>query len=1060
MLSLCVVALGLIAWFKMPLQFLPKIDDPVIGCYIPYPGGSPQQVEQQITIPVEGEFRTIPGLHRMWTYSDSNGCRIKMLFNLDVDMSLATAEIRDRMERLKLKLPDEANHMLLERFSSGSLPVIAFGLFREGAQEDFTHLIRNVVDPRVSRIDGVADVQVHSPIPEKQVLIEFDQDRLKSLNIGLAQIIANLRESSLNVSVGEVADGGTRYYVRAMSEYRRLEDIADMVVTPNGLRLDEVADVHYGSRGLDVHTNYKGDQTSGSVHVSLDGLGGVIVFVIKESEANTVATCEAAKAELEKIIQEPDFKGAKLKIFFDQSDLIGRALKNLFKEGIYGGIMAICILFVFLHRSGPTLIVALAIPTSMVVALVFMYFYGMSLNIVSMVSLIIAVGMLVDNAIVVVENIIRHRQLGRSTADSSLKGAGEVGLAILASTATTAVVFVPMFFLETGRMSVLTEELGLPMIVALIGSLVIALTLTPLAMSWFPERPGPGPMQRLEQSLETRSKFFARLTGRLRTMHPIIAIVELYAKCLSFALNRRVETLFIVLVLAAFTYAIPYQHVGMREMPKLDTRELNIEVDLEQNFDMPMARAFFQSIENRIEVLRDELAIKNILSFHENSGGVVHIYLYTEDDGPIGVNPPYDTEEALAVLRTILPAKEPGADLRLFIADTGDRDGESGVTVRLRGDDTGLLAEYAGRFKTLLESLDDLYDVHTSLENSKQEMRILIDEPKANEAGTSPMAVAQTVDAALRGARMPYMKQGGREIEVWVQFREEDRQSRANLDNVMVMGMTGKLVPLSQLVDYQRAGSPTRIRRVNGKNVVMFDAKTDNPSLSGVAQEIEGAASIFELPPGYDIELGEDFLDLARNIFNFASMLSMAIILIYLVMSALFESFLLPLSILTTVPLALAGSIWMLFFTGSQFDTVTLIGNILMVGIIVNNGIVIIDRINGLRAEEPDRVTAMVRAGRERFRPVMMTALTTILGLVPVAMQKTGGAATFAGLGRSLIGGLVVGTLLTLIVVPLFYSLLDDFQRWCVDYLGIFTRFRKKAPASQAAGFGGDGNSV
>ena len=424
MISISMLSVGLIAWFRMPLQFLPRVDRPVIGCIIPYPGASPEQVEQQIAIPVEGAFRTIPGLRRIRTTSNSDGCSVFMLFSLDTDMTLATAEVRDRIERLKLVLPPEADRMILQRFSSGSIPIIAFGVFSEDDPDDFNHRVRTIFEPRLRRLDGVADVQIHSPIQPKEVLVEFDQHTLRSMNLALAQVITALRAGSLNLSVGQLVEGEQKFFVRVLGEYRRLDDIENLIVSPNGLRLKDIATVRFSSRA-DV------------VHVALDGASGVVLLVIKESEANTVATCRAVNEEIERILAMPEFKNTAIKLFFDQSDLIMRALRNLFMQGFYGAACAIIILFCFLHRIRPTIIVSLAIPTALVVALVFMFFTGMHLNVITMVSLIISVGMLVDNAIVVVENIVRHRQDGVGGRESAITGATEVGLAIFGATITT-----------------------------------------------------------------------------------------------------------------------------------------------------------------------------------------------------------------------------------------------------------------------------------------------------------------------------------------------------------------------------------------------------------------------------------------------------------------------------------------------------------------------------------------------------------------------------------------------------------------------------------------------
>ncbi len=1036
MISLSLLILGLIAWFKMPLEFLPDIEDPFVGCTIPYPGSTPEQVEQQIAIPAEGEFRTIPGLRRIRTISNSDGCFAALSFKLDTDMNSAVAELRDRIERLKLTLPLAVEHIRIRRFSSQSFPIMAVGVFREEEQEEFVHLVRTVLQPRLGRIEGVADIEVLSPIRERDVLIEFDQDVLRGRNLGLATVIGMLRGGSMNLAVGELRDGQKNYFVRVVGEYRRIEDIASLIVGPAGIRLEEVASVRYSVPDDDVY-------------VSLDGEGGAFLMIKKESEANAVTTCNLVREELERILDMPAFANVKSHTFFDQSQLITGILENLLHQGLYGGSMALIVLFFFLNRVRPTIIVALTIPTSLVVALVCMFFAGMSMNAITMVSMIIAIGMLVDNAIVVVENILRYRRLGYSPKESARRGAAEVGLAILAATTTTWVVFVPIFYMEAGQMSVLMAQLGLPLIISLAGSLLIALTLVPLAMSRIHARPESGFLKRLS-NLARRKRAPSQTPGpnrfaRVFHLAPIQRTIAAYGHCLGWALRWRLAA---ILLLAGFiwlTIAVPLAQVGMSEINDLDTRQVVVRVETEQNYDMAMAEDLFAKLEKKLDAQREELGIKNIMTFFRPEGGSLQVYLYTEDDGPLGKHPPFKTDQVMRILSTRLPDHVPGAKLSFSRSSARNSGSTGGVSVVLRGDDTRQLEIYANRFTQIMAGIEDLSEAQTDIELTRQEIQVKVNMPLADKAGVSPRTIGQTVYMALAGVRMPYMKQGAREIPVWAQLREEDRRTMDDLDNVTVQSSQGNLVPLSDLVEYARARSARSIQRVDGKNVVTLTAKAGTEDLSKIRNELRAAANAFQLPAGYSLELGDELIEIDNNLFNFTTTLLMAIVLIYIVMSALFESYLLPLSILSSVPMALGGAIWMLYFTGVQLDTITFIGCVLMSGLIVNNGIVIVDHINTLRKEDLPLRQAIVQAGQDRFRPVMMTAITTILGLIPLAIATTGGAATFAGLGRALIGGLTVGTLLTLFIVPLFYSLIEDFQHWTINFLGNISALQKTA---------------
>lgn len=1016
MLLLCIIGVGLIACYRMPVKFLPEMDFPFIRCFIPYPGATPEQVENEVAIPAEGEFRTIPGLKRISTYSNSDGCSVNMRFEGNVNMATASAEVRDRMERLKLRLPKEVDKLLLSRNSINALPVMALGLFRSGDEADFIHLVRTVIEPRLKRLDGVAEVTVFASHPEPEVLIEFDQNLLRTHNVALYQVISSLQTASINLSIGDMNEGATKFYVRVAGEMKRPEDLAELVVSPVGLRLKDVARVGFRTREMEGHYD-------------IDDKGGAFLLIMKESEANTVQTCHGVRAELEKIKKDEIFKGTQSLVFFDQAELIEYALNGLIEAGEGGAIMAIIVLYVFLLRLRPTIVVTMAIPTSLLSALAFMFFVGMSLNVVTMVSLIVAVGMLVDDAIVVIENIYRHHQNGEDLTTSAAKGASEVAIAVTASTLTIVVVFIPVLYMQSGEMAVHMKQFAVPMCAALFASLFVAFTLIPLATSrmkdtslldflgkWRPRKEAQKPKGCL---------------SRVFNVHPFTWLIHGYAWCIDWTLRRRPLVVVGIIALMVGTVVLPYQRVGMQSMPTLDMRQINVDVDLEQNFDLAMTTETFSMLKNAVNELREELGIKNVFTHFAVTRGTLTIYLKKDEDYPKGVLPPYKTKQALAVLQERIPKRLPGRQIHISMPETGREEGQqaSTVSVRLRGDDSHMLENLATSFSKVMAKVPNMSDVKVNRDLLKQEMQLQIDSPLASNAGISPMIVARTVDVALRGNRLPPMKQRGREFPVWAQFREEDRKSRANLDNVSVFGALGTLIPLNQLVTYDRAYSPMAIDRVDGRNVITVTGRVSTDVLSDVLRDMDKVISTYEMPTGYTIDLGYEFDELRHNIANFFTTLMFAVVLVYIVMAALFESLVLPISILVSIPLAFIGVYWGMFFMRTPLDTIGLIGCILMVGVVVRNGIVIIDHINLLRTEGMSRHDAVVQAGRDRFRPVVMTALTTILGVVPLAFEAKGGSAvSFVSLGRAFISGLTTGTILTLVVVPLFYTIIDDIK--------------------------------
>jgi hydrophobic/amphiphilic exporter-1 (mainly G- bacteria), HAE1 family len=1029
MIIVTMLGLGFISLQRIPIEFIPKFEFPFLGVYIPYVGATPEQVENEIAIPAEGQFRTLTNLQRITTQSDMNGCNVLMQFQ-GVDLSTATSEVRDRMERLRAELPADVDRLMLRKFSSEALPVMIFALYRDQDIERLADAARTVLQPRLLRIDGVADVAIFGE-EQAEVLVEFDQDKLRARGLSLYEVVQRLQLSNLNVALGELIDGNQKHFVRALGEFKSPQELGELVIGPNAARLKDVANVGYLKR----------TSTSG---YAIDGQTGVAIMIRKESEANTVRTCTAVKAELAKILDEPLFVNTEQFVFFDQSEMILGALDGLIRAGQWGGALSFIVLFLFLRRLRLTLVVALSIPASLFVAFILMYFAGYTLNIITIIAMIVALGMLVDNAIVVMENIHRHSQEGHSDEESARRGANEVSLAITAATATTCAAFLPLVFLDTGDLSNYIRQFAVPVTVALGASLLLAVTAIPLAACHLPTRESLWTFRiwsRINPFRRRGSENGGKTPARRIWSRPGEKVVSVYLWVLGWTQRWRLATLLILG--AVFLSTIPACMGLQRQgVPSIDSRQVVIDVEFERGFDAEEVQETFGLVYKKVDARREELGIKNIFYQYGPHGGNFNIYLNTEDDLRGGAEYKYTTDEARDILWASLPAAIPGAELRFSIAETGEQSSQ-GFSIRMRGDDATTLNEYASRFAALLQETPNVTEAKAEADSTEEEIQILINETFAARNGVSPFTIAQTVDFALRGARIFYIKREGREIPVWAQFSEKDRTSRANLENVAILNQEGELVPLIQLVDFQKARSPSSIRRVNGKNVVNITATTRTRDLGRVMDDLRGLIQTFDMPRGYNIEFGDELASLQSDMTAFMTAMLLAIIVIYLIMGSLFESYLLPISILVSVPLAGIGVVWSMYATGTPIDTMTFIGFILLAGIVVNNGIVIIDHINQLRKEGMDRGEAILRAGRVRLRPVMMTALTTILGCVPLAV----GEVTFSGLGRALIGGLTTGTLLTLIIVPLFYAVIDDVREWLADFAAALTGAREQSAA-------------
>ena len=1043
MLVITLIGLGAIAAQRTAVEFMPPMDLPFLGAFIPYLGATPAQVEQEIAIPAEGQFRTLPNLREMYTSSSGDGCFISLNFEWGTDMTDALSEVRDRMERLRLVLPESADRIFVRHFSLSSLPVMQVGLSRKGDHGFFADLVDREVVDKLLRLDGVADVEVFGH-DEKMIMIDLDQQAMLAHDVSLYELILKLNTANVDVGVGELNDGETKYQVRTLSPATTIAEYADLNLN-RGLRLGDVAQGGYRARDPEMH-------------FSIDGQRNMFLLITKKSEANTVATCAAVIEELDRILELPIMEGTEKHVFFNQGDIITGALNGLKQAAGIGGIMSLLVLFTFLRRIRPTLIVALAIPGSIVAAFVFMFASGMTLNLITMMSMILAIGMVVDNSIVVIENIYRHQEMGKNAYDSARDGASEVSLAIIAATSTTAVVFLPVFYMQNGQMAIFTRQFALPVTVSLVASLVLALTVIPLAVSRLKHYEN-SPMERyrrwsaVDSGAGTTGWCGAKKARKLvsqvfRSFRPIVWVREGYVRVLGLSMRNRLATTLILAAVVWVTIRWPMANMPFQAIPSIDARIVKVEVEFDPNFDMAMAGDLMDEVDSMLAARREELGIRNILKHYTVRSGELTMFLLQGKDVPRAQSFPYSTEEVVDIVWHLLPESVPGARFTVLtgMEERGAGSSQSRVSLRLEGDDTETLDAYAGRLMAILGTLPELTDMRKSTERAQQEIQLKIDGVLASRAGIEPMRVAQTVGFALMGTELSRIKSGGKEISVWAQFQAEDRKNRANLDNVMIRGSTGSMVMLNQLVTSRKADTPRRINRRNGKNFVYVTASTAGPNLANVRYSLRNIVDSFELPTGYSLVLGDELRGLQEDQSNFFSILLLAVVLIFIVMSALFESCLIPLSILTSVPLAFLGVIWTMYLTGTPMDTIAFIGCILMVGVVVNNGIVIVDHITNLRRQGLSRFDAIIRSGHDRIRPVLMTALTTILGatplVAPLVFERIGQPATVS-LGCALIGGLTAGTLLTLFVVPLFYTFVDDFQRWIMSYLGSVSRLGK-----------------
>jgi HAE1 family hydrophobic/amphiphilic exporter-1 len=1009
MIVLGVLVLGWLSLSRLPLEFLPSFSSSNISVNAPYPSSSPEEVERLIVRPLEESLSTINGVDTLSASASADQARVNVSFVEGTDMDMAAVDVRDRIDRVRHLLPDDLERLTIRRFQSGDIPILRFDLSADWDKVRLYEFAENVVQRRLERLEGVAQVSVGGlRIPELQV--NLDPARMQAHGVDVRSLVAQLRAANVNFSAGEIREGSRDFLVRAVGEFSSPDEIRTLPINGAGLHLEDVAEVRF-TFPQQEDFNF------------LNGIEALTVSVNKTSTANLLAVADRLKAEIAMIAELPEAEGLAYRIFSDGSRDVRKGLGQLTNAGLLGGLLAILAVFAFLRRFRTTSLVAIAIPLSVVATFVLIYFgrqaglLDITLNVVSLAGLMLALGMLVDNSIVVIESIFRHRnELGESSKQAALKGTSEVALPILASTATTMCVFLPMIFLSSGgRFKLYMENIGTTVCIVMVASLLVALTVVPMAAVLVLKR----------QEART-SPFSTRLTGA-------------YASVLRYTLKHRLA--FVISIVVMFYGVVQlFGSIERSFSSRSLERQVILKVDTPKQYSFEQIEALYDQVYELLDSRREELDIADIAySFDRGTGRSraswrrtrqFDIYLLDEDESN------KTTSQVQNEIRQLMPTVA-GAEIRM--AAGRGRSGNAGIEVQLMGDDPVVLELLANQLAGKLGQLPMIKDVDTSLESGDQEIHVQVERARALQAGLSTQAVAFTVSNALSSRAISHFKTGDREVDLIMQYREQDRETLEQLKNVPVFTPQGA-VPLGALADFEQISGPQSIERENHLARVSVTANTTSPSASFEAMRaVSGMMRSMTFPPGYEWDFGRWARWAQQDQESGLFALYFALPLVYMLLAALFESFTQPLTIMFSVPFALLGVGVAMKLTHTPWETMTMIGLIILLGIVVNNAIVLIDHINYLRQTGLSRNEAIITGGQHRMRPILITAITTILGMLPLVAPIVlpqwfgpleGRAATWAPIGLVIVGGLTTSTFLTLLIIPTLYSLIDDLSRF------------------------------
>jgi HAE1 family hydrophobic/amphiphilic exporter-1 len=990
MTFLALLLMGGIAWKEIPVEMMPGgFTLNKMWVWVQYKDSSPRETEGQIVRPMEDHLATAPGLKEMSTRSSRGSGRATLSFHRSISMDAAYNAVVDRMERAMADFPDDVQQYWIYRWNPGDEPILWGGMSFPDAVEDLHYLVTEVIQKRIERIEGVGKVEVWGVNP-KAVFIDIDRNALMSHGVNLMEVMGALGTDNFQLATGRVVDQGKVRYVRSLARYEDLDALRRFPIG-NGLVLDDIADI--------VHR----PNLSASIS-RIEGRDGVAFGIYKESDGNTVEITTAIKAAFQSLEKDPRAQGVAFVTFFDQGEMIQGSIDNVLNTAMWGGMFAVVVLFAFLRQWRMTLLIAACIPFTLLLTVGIAFFAGRSLNLLSLMGLMLAVGMVVDNAIVVVESISVRRQAGEDRTESAVAGTIDIGLAITLSTLTTVVVFLPIILMSgDADFSFFMSELGMPVVWALGASLLVALFFTPLTTTLIKD------------------------AAVIADPPWVVGLKNHYRSALGWMLSHRTDTLVSVIAMLFITLVVPVKSVGCNEGGEGTMSEFSIRYQVGADASYADRRHLIETVDTYITQNKDRWGVRTWRARMRDTSqrGQTSIYLETERTDEM-----MSRDEVIDAAKAGLP-QIPGATIQIGRSG-GDGPPKNQLTVFLHGEDTQKLEQLGNAVQRVVQGIDGVVGVIPEMEEEGgQEIRLNINREAGNRYGISPSRISRTVSFALRASPLPSFFDGTTEADVISRFRIEDRADLSRLlDFPMWSPSTSDVVPLRALTRTQFAQGLGTIHRQN--RITSYPIQVDLGDDINQKQawaSIEGVLKSMHFPSGYTwsrswrAEVDEDE-ESARMM-----ALVLSITFVFLIMGVLFESFLLPMSIITTIPMAFLGAYWTLFITGTSLDMMGAVGLVILVGVVVNNGIVYIDLVTRLRAEGMDRTQALVEGGARRLRPILMTALTTIFGLLPMAV----GDASFVGmpyspLGRVVAGGLATGTILTLFLLPFLYTVLDDMR--------------------------------
>jgi HAE1 family hydrophobic/amphiphilic exporter-1 len=1013
MMIMSLVVLGLFSYLKLNVDLYPNVDIPFVVITTVLPGAGPEQIETDVTKIIEDAVNPVEGVDYIQSASQENVSLVIIAFKLEINGKDAAQDVREKIAAIRAQLPTEIEDPVIQRYDPASFPIMNLTVSGNMSDKEITTFTKDVVKKRMENIPGVGSVQLVGGA-EREIQIEVDAAKLRAYNISIQDVIMNVGVQNVEIPGGNLTEGKRQLLVRTMGKYKTVKDFEKIIVaTPMGrpVYLSDVADV---VDGVEEQTSLA--RANGKISVGLN--------IIKQSGSNTVEVAQAVNKQIEKMKSDIP-EGVSINVAQDNSIFIKDSINDVLFDILYGGLLAVIVIYLFLANFRATVISGLALPTSIIASFILMFALSFTLNMMSLLALSLAVGLLIDDAIVVIENIYRHMAQGETPMEAAKSASEEIGLAVMATTFTIVAVFVPVAFMP-GIVGRFFYEFGITISAAVLVSLFVAFTLTPMLSSKWLRREDEALSKEgniLNKLLFYFNHFFEFMSGK-------------YEKALRWSLTHRKTIVFGSIGIFMVSFFIMGM-LGSQFFPDSDQSQFNVVVNASPGSSLEQTSLICEKVET---LLRAKPEVKFVLTTIGSGNDPV-----TKANILVKLVPTNERKKSDKKIMSEIRNEAkfiPGAKISM-LKQGGPGGSDKPVTLSIRGDDLKKLEKIADEVEAIVKSTPGAVDVDNSLELSKPEIRINIDREKASDLAVNPFLIASTIRAMVDGNVATQYQEGDEQIDVRVRLKKEDRTKLNDLSTLTVksnkkINNMDFLVPVSDVATITQDVGPSKINRYARQKEIRVDANLDGKFLGVVLAEIMKETDKLQLESGYSINIIGQGQMQEESFGNMILTLFLAIVFVYIVLAAQFDSFMHPFSIMLALPMSMIGAVLALLIFGSSLSVMSMIGIIMLMGLVTKNGILLVDYTNVLRERGMSRFDALLKAGPTRLRPILMTTFAMIFGMVPVALALGEGAEFRAPMGQAVIGGLITSTLLTLFIVPVVYSILDDVGTFS------FSRFFKK----------------